>query len=183
VLRISIRSLLAHKLRMAMSVFAVVLGTAFISGALVFGNALGTILDGAFTGSAVDLRVDPKPAVDAGAFGPASTVTLKDEVVGRLRSVPGVADAQGTVDQLGVYVLDAQNKVQYRRVTTGALQEDGLRVITQGLDAEDWVLVGGLPQVRPHTAVQPEARAMPTLGQPPAAAPAGQDNRPAGGGQ
>ena len=26
-----------------------------------------------------------------------------------------------------VYVVDAENKVQYRRVTTGALQEDGLR--------------------------------------------------------
>src|SRR5205807_671441 len=26
-----------------------------------------------------------------------------------------------------VYVLDSENKVQYRRVTTGALQEDGLR--------------------------------------------------------
>jgi len=35
---------------MAMSVFAVVLGTAFVSGALVFGASLTSILDGAFTG-------------------------------------------------------------------------------------------------------------------------------------
>ncbi len=54
--RISLRSLLAHKLRMAMSVFAVVLGTAFVSGALVFGASLTTILDDAFTGSAVVLQ-------------------------------------------------------------------------------------------------------------------------------
>jgi len=32
-----------------------------------------------------------------------------------------------------VYVIDAQNKAAYRRVTTGALQADGLRVITEGL--------------------------------------------------
>ncbi len=110
-LRLSLRSLLAHKLRMAMSVFAVVLGTAFISGALVFGDSLTKILDGAFTGSAVDLQVAPKPAVDAGAFGPASTVPLKNEVLATIDAVPGVARAQGTVDQLGVYVLDGANKV------------------------------------------------------------------------
>ncbi len=28
-----------------------------------------------------------------------------------------------------VYVLDAENKAQYRRITTGALQQDGLRVV------------------------------------------------------
>ena len=109
--RISLRSLLAHKLRMAMSVFAVVLGTAFVSGALVFGASLTSILDGAFSGSAVDLQVSPKPAVDAGAFGPQSTVPLKDEVLAKIRPVPGVASVQGTVEQLGVYVLDAKNKI------------------------------------------------------------------------
>ncbi|HYY11019.1 MAG TPA: ABC transporter permease, partial [Kineosporiaceae bacterium] len=109
--RLSLRSLLAHKLRMAMAVFAVVLGTAFISGALVFGDSLTKILDGTFEGSAVDLSVAPKPAVDGGAFGPQSTVSLKDDVVTKLGGVPGVAKAQGDVSQLGVYVLDAKNKV------------------------------------------------------------------------
>ena len=46
--------------------------------------------------------------------------------------------------------------MQYRRVTTGALQEDGLRVITEGLKPDDWVVVGGLQQVRPHMKIQPE---------------------------
>src|SRR5437899_84249 len=101
---------MAHKLRMAMSVFAVVLGTAFVSGALVFGASLTSILDDAFTGSAVDLRVTPKPAVDAG-FGQASNVALKDSTLTALAGVPGVAKAQGVVEQLGVYVLDATNKV------------------------------------------------------------------------
>ena len=51
-----------------------------------------------------------------------------------------------------VYVVDAQNKVQYRRVTTRALQSDGLRVIESGLKPDEWVVVGGLPQVRPRHA-------------------------------
>ena len=65
-----------------------------------------------------------------------------------------------------VYVLDAQNKVQYRRVTTRALQSDGLRVIESGLKPDEWVVVGGLPQVRPRMQVQPERMPMPTLGPP-----------------
>jgi multidrug efflux system membrane fusion protein len=62
-----------------------------------------------------------------------------------------------------VYVVDAQNKVQYRRVTTGALQEDGLRVIEDGVGPDDWVVVGGIQQLRPRTEVQPDQTEMPTL--------------------
>jgi multidrug efflux system membrane fusion protein len=62
-----------------------------------------------------------------------------------------------------VYVVDADNKIQYRRVKTGPLQEDGLRVITDGLKADDSVLVGGIQQVRPQMQIQPEPREMPTL--------------------
>jgi multidrug efflux system membrane fusion protein len=62
-----------------------------------------------------------------------------------------------------VYVVDAEKKVQYRRVTIGARQEDGLRVITSGLDAGDKVVVGSLPQIRPRMVVQPEPTPMPNL--------------------
>ena len=63
-------------------------------------------------------------------------------------------------------MVDAENKVQYRRVTTGPLQDDGLRVIAEGLKPDEWVVVGGLQQVRPRMKVQPEQIAMPSLGQP-----------------
>ena len=65
-----------------------------------------------------------------------------------------------------VYVIDAQGKAVYRRVTTGALQPDGLRVITEGLKEGEWVAVGALQQIRPNMQVQTEKMAMPTLGQP-----------------
>jgi multidrug efflux system membrane fusion protein len=63
-----------------------------------------------------------------------------------------------------VYVIDAQNNVQYRRVSTGPLQENGLRVIESGLKPEEWVAVGALQQVRPGMNVRPDQTAMPTLG-------------------
>jgi multidrug efflux system membrane fusion protein len=62
-----------------------------------------------------------------------------------------------------VYVIDAENKVQYRRVKTGALQDDGLRVIEQGLKGDEWVVVGGLQQVRPKLEVKTERVPMPSL--------------------
>jgi multidrug efflux system membrane fusion protein len=68
-----------------------------------------------------------------------------------------------------VYVLDKENKAQYRRITTGPLQEDGLRVISEGLQPDDWVVVGGLQQVRPRMEVRPEQTAMPSLGRAPGA--------------
>ena len=65
-----------------------------------------------------------------------------------------------------VYVVDAENKAQYRRVTTGARQDDGLRVIEQGLKPDDWVVFGGLQQVRPRMTVRPERAPMLSSGQP-----------------
>jgi membrane fusion protein, multidrug efflux system len=80
-----------------------------------------------------------------------------------------------------VYVIDAEDKVQTRRITTGALQEDGLRVIETGIQPDDWMVVGGLQQVRPRVQARPEKIAMPTLApnvtgedtNPPAAPPKG----------
>lgn len=63
-----------------------------------------------------------------------------------------------------VYVIDDQSKAQYRRVTTGLLEPDGLRVITDGLKPGEWVAVGALQQIRPDQPVQMEKMPMPTLG-------------------
>ena len=81
-----------------------------------------------------------------------------------------------------VYVLDAENKAQYRRVTTGAPQDDGLRNIEEGLKPDDWVLFGGLQQVRPRMTVRPERVPMLSSGQSDEstkAAPAGESKKAA----
>jgi len=71
-----------------------------------------------------------------------------------------------------VYVLDAENRVQSRRITTGPLQDDGLRVVEEGLKPDDWVVSGGILQARPRMVIRPDRVPMPTLGQPAAAIPA-----------
>ena len=64
-----------------------------------------------------------------------------------------------------VYVLDKNNMAQTRHVTTGPLQDDGLRVIEQGLKPDDLVVVGALQQVRAGDDVKPEKVPMPSFAQ------------------
>ena len=58
-----------------------------------------------------------------------------------------------------VYVIDAENKVTYRPVKVGRL-DDGLRIVQQGLQPGETVVVNGLQRVRPGVVVAPERVAM-----------------------
>jgi multidrug efflux system membrane fusion protein len=70
---------------------------------------------------------------------------------------------QSEQGQKYVYVVNAENKTEYRPVVTGALQEDGLRVITSGLKADDWVVVGAIQQLRPNMEVKTQQTTMPSF--------------------
>ena len=65
-----------------------------------------------------------------------------------------------------VYVAGGpkSDTIEQRRVETGPLQENGLRVITSGLSGKDWVVVGAIQQVRPRMQIRPDRVTMPTLG-------------------
>lgn len=58
-----------------------------------------------------------------------------------------------------VYVIDAQNKVTYRPVQVGRI-DDGLRIVEKGLQSGETVVVNGLQRVRPGVVVAPERVAM-----------------------
>jgi RND family efflux transporter MFP subunit len=58
-----------------------------------------------------------------------------------------------------VFVIDAQNQVQYRTVKVGRL-DDGLRIVLDGLAPGEKVVVNGLQRVRPGMQVTPEIVAM-----------------------
>src|SRR4051794_13327640 len=111
VFRLSIRSLLAHKLRMAMSVAAVVLGVAFVSGTLVFSDSLSTALDDVVAGGASDVSVVPRSAVDGSAAPGAAVLTLPEARRAAIASLNGVARADGSVSVPGVFVLGSDGKI------------------------------------------------------------------------
>lgn len=58
-------------------------------------------------------------------------------------------------------VVDRKNQVEYRRVKTGPIEPDGLRVIEQGLKPGEWVIVSGLQMVRPRMQVNIEEERKP----------------------
>ncbi|MHB8866924.1 MAG: efflux RND transporter periplasmic adaptor subunit [Pirellulaceae bacterium] len=64
-------------------------------------------------------------------------------------------------DQRGAYLLvvNDENVVEYRSVKLG-VQVGGLRVIEQGVQDSEWVVVNGLQRARPGTPVEPQRTEM-----------------------
>lgn len=85
--------------------------------------------------------------------------------LGEPRTSVLVAESALVTDQglKNVFLVDKDDKVQYRRVELGALYPDGLRVITSGLQGDERVLITGLQMVRVGEAVKPEEEPMPTV--------------------
>ncbi|HRE33233.1 MAG TPA: efflux RND transporter periplasmic adaptor subunit, partial [Candidatus Berkiella sp.] len=62
-----------------------------------------------------------------------------------------------------VFVVDKDNKVVYREVKLGSLV-DGMRIIKDGLEPNDNIIVNGLQRARPGIVVAPEWVAMDNKG-------------------
>ena len=58
-------------------------------------------------------------------------------------------------DKKFVFVVGADNKVEYRPINLGDTS-DGLRIVTSGLSAGDRVVVNGLQRIRPGAVVDPK---------------------------
>ena len=63
-LRVTWRNLVARKVRLALSAFAIVLGVAFVAGSLIFTDAMGNAFDGIIEGSTADVEVAYQGAND-----------------------------------------------------------------------------------------------------------------------
>jgi multidrug efflux system membrane fusion protein len=79
-----------------------------------------------------------------------------------------VLDRALGIDQRGHYLLVVgQNEVvEQRPVEIGALQDDGMRVITKGLGADDRVVVDGMQRAIPGSKVAPQEAAAQSAAQP-----------------
>jgi RND family efflux transporter MFP subunit len=86
--------------------------------------------------------------------------------VSKPRTALLVAEQALGMDQGQYYVLvvNDRNKVEYRRVRTGILDK-GMRVIEEGLSANEHVIVIGLQRVRPGAEVKAETVSMESVTQ------------------
>jgi multidrug efflux system membrane fusion protein len=112
----------------------------------------------------VDNRVDPATGTlrVRGVFANPDRI-LQPGFFARVR-VPGSAKYSALLipdlavgadqGQKFVYAVDDQNTVQYKIVDLGPMI-DGLRVVRQGLQSNDWIIVNGLMSVRPGAKVNP----------------------------
>ncbi len=113
-LRNSLRNLAAHKLRFGLSALAIVLGVAFVAGTLVFTDTLKQTFDALFKATSADVTVTKQAAFDTGLVGTGASggqLLVPSSLVGEVRTVDGVAAAEGYVQSEGVYVLDRDGKV------------------------------------------------------------------------
>ena len=109
--RAALKSLLARRVRLLLSTFAIVLGVAFVTGILMFSDTVQRSFTALFDSTVGDTVVRPTtPDLEGG--GPiVSTETVPASLVPQLAELPGAARADGIVSATGVYVLSTDNKV------------------------------------------------------------------------
>jgi putative ABC transport system permease protein len=107
-LRVTLRNLLARKLRLLMSGFAIVLGVAFVAGSFIFTDAL----DASFT-KIVDNTTGDVIVRQAGSDASSDvqpTADVPGSLIAKVRGLDGVADVQGDITLFGVFVVGQDGK-------------------------------------------------------------------------
>ena len=111
-IRASLKSLLARRVRLLLSTFAIVLGVAFVTGILMFSDTLQRSFTALFDSTVGDSVVQVKGSDLGGESGPViSTQTVPGSLQSTLERLPGAARVDGMVSATGVYVLSTDNKV------------------------------------------------------------------------
>jgi putative ABC transport system permease protein len=101
---VTLKGLLAHKLRLALTALAIILGVTFISGTFVLTDTLQSTFNTLFGTiySKVDFQV--RGAAQLGTGGDATRNPLPESVLATVRKVPGVAVADGQVQGYAQFV-------------------------------------------------------------------------------
>ena len=97
-LHVTLKGLLAHKLRLALTALAVVLGVAFMAGSLVLTDTIRSVFDNLFAevNSGVDAVVRKQETFE-GQFGQSQRGRVTQQELELVESVPSVAAAEGQV--------------------------------------------------------------------------------------
>jgi putative ABC transport system permease protein len=106
-LKVSLRNLLVNKLRLFLTVAAVTVGVAFVSGTYVLSDTMVKAFDELYTGlsSGTDVVVKSEAAFEADVTTNGGAVRpLDDEMVATVADVPGVEVAQGGVFGFAVII-------------------------------------------------------------------------------
>jgi putative ABC transport system permease protein len=100
--KVALRGLFARKLRLTLTVLAVVLGTTLIAGTYVFTDSINSAFDTIFTVSnkGTDAAITPHKTIDTSDNG-GTQPTVPASVLDQVRRSPGVASAEGSIFDAG----------------------------------------------------------------------------------
>ncbi|MGI5242948.1 ABC transporter permease [Dactylosporangium sp. CA-139066] len=112
-LRATLKSLLARKLRLTLSTLAVVLSVMFVSGSLVLTDTLGRTFDNLFANiyTYTDVQISAKNQIEQQGGGNNPVTPFPASVVDRVAKVDGVQKATGQVFLNGAMPIGKNNKV------------------------------------------------------------------------
>jgi putative ABC transport system permease protein len=104
IFKVTVRNLVAHKVRLALTALAVILGVAFVAGTLVFTDTMGRQFDELFakTGKGVAVQVRAKKVIDSDDGSDVPSVP--GSLAGTVSGVPGVARVHGEVSGFAALV-------------------------------------------------------------------------------
>ncbi|WP_375001411.1 ABC transporter permease [Aeromicrobium sp. CTD01-1L150] len=111
--RVTWRNLLARKVRLLLSAFAIVLGVAFVAGSFVFTDTIERSFEGIVSGSVPDVTVRPVGLTQDSMEGSVNLEarTMPASLVDELAGAPGVARADGSIDGVGLFVVRADGRL------------------------------------------------------------------------
>ena len=95
--RVTIKGLLAHKLRLALTALAIVLGVTFIAGTFVLTDTLHSTFDTLFSNIYQHVDFQVRGVAQLGSGGGATRNPISESLLAPVRAVPGVEVAEGTV--------------------------------------------------------------------------------------
>ncbi len=106
-LKATLKGLLAHKIRLALTALSIILGVGFISGTFIYTDTIGRAFDGIFEDAfeGVDIVVSGQSDLQFG-----EGVFLPQDDVEALASVEGVESIEPYVQGFGVVVLDKEGE-------------------------------------------------------------------------
>jgi putative ABC transport system permease protein len=96
-LRLCLRNVVAHKLRFLITTFAVVMGVGFVVGSLVVTDTLRRSVDGLFTEITAGVDVSVRAGTNISASQTSKRGRVPSDLVGTVRAVDGVSNAEGSV--------------------------------------------------------------------------------------
>jgi len=102
--RVTIKGLLAHKLRLALTGLAIVLGVTFIAGTFVLTDTLHNTFDSLFGNVYQNIDFQVRGVAQFGSGGTATRNPVPESLVATVQRVPGVEAAEGSVTGYAQYI-------------------------------------------------------------------------------